>query len=423
MIRLRMATRNNDAIFKNEFDLTSRTLDEVEIRETSKGDNCFIWDRRKSDTAYDSFILTVNSQSKTICELKFYKSSKTNKYLPRPTFLRRAKSGDIRTTSSADKVIIKLDDSDSALRFWNLIGFLSSYKDLVDTGEFTDSFKVVAKDSYVIEFKEKATAKQLEDLKELIDLTDLSSSNLRSITFEQRKKNIRAFYHLLKNIKHDGGLSLDIYRAKYGIRSGDEYIWHHFIKKYDWILGLNIDARFIIEFLEEQKIGLEDSHGRKSPITDFLGVTDFTTIIELKHSDTKIFKENRSKARANTWDFTSDFIEGISQCLGQKFDLDKSFDHKEFVKGDNTRLDKSDIQSVDPKAILLIGNKKTEFPINNLDDTNLLKNKTFQRFRRNNRNIDILTYDELFERAYQIVYSMKLPKNWYWMREDEILEK
>ena len=44
----------------------------------------------------------------------------------------------------------------------------------------------------------------------------------------------------------------------------------------------------------------------------------------------KEIKKEKSKGRANTWDFSSDFIEGISQCLGQKFELDKVFDQKQF---------------------------------------------------------------------------------------------
>jgi len=73
--------------------------------------------------------------------------------------------------------------------------------------------------------------------------------------------------------------------------------------------------------------------------------------------------------------------------------------------------------------IVILGNKKREFPVHELDNTNILKNKTLERFRRNNRNIDILTFDELFERAYHIVFSKKLEKSWYWQAEEELFHE
>lgn len=393
--------------FDNEFDLIDNDISALTIKENSSKDNCLIWDTTDPTKVYSSLVLTKNSKSKTVCFITFFKSSQTGKYLPRPTFKRLRLSGEEQSTSQ--NINISFNTSNEAEVFWKLIGFLGSYKDLVDLGDFDKKFKVVSKEAYILEFKDKQTRDKVEDLKELINISDFSSEDIKSITFEKRKKDIKAFFLLLKNLNDCHGK----YRDKYDIiTQGEEYIWHHFLKKNDWILGLNADLKFLLDFYHEQKVGMEDGLGSKSPKTDFLGVSEYTVLIELKHSNTKIFKETRSKGRANTWDFSNDFIEGISQCLGQKFDLEKYFNEKNFIK-DGKRLDKTEIEAIDPKTIFLIGNKRQEFPTNMLDDINMLKNKTFERFRRNNRNLDILTYDELFERAYHIVYSKKLNKGWY----------
>ena len=405
--------------FDNEFDLTERSLDEVVIRETYKKDKCFIWDKNDQTKSYNRFVISKNSQSKKVCEITFYKSGQTNKYLPRPTFKRISNKDEDKESK---KVIIAFGESSDAIIFWNLINFINSYKELVDTGAFEQSFKVIQKNTYIIEFQNKTEKQKIEDLKELIGIADLSTSDLKALTFESRKQNLKAFYFLLKNSIVRGNKSHDWYREKYKLPDGEEYIWHHFLKRNDWILGLNLDIRFICDFLDEQKIGLEDSQGKGSPKTDLLGVSDFTTLVELKHPSTDIFKKTKSKGRANTWDFTADFIEGISQCLGQKFELDKMFDQKPFIKEDGTFLDKNEIQSIDPKTILLIGNKKREFPTRDQIHEHSVKNKTLQRFRRNNRNIDVLTFDELFERAFQVVYSRKLSSEWYWQELNEIFE-
>lgn len=405
--------------FDNIFDLIERDLAEIEIKETYAQDKCIIWDLADSGKAYNCFLISQNSKSRTICEVSFHKSSQTKKYLPRLLFKRIASNGDLQSTRSKDKVTIKFDESEDAIRFWKFIGFLFNYKDLVDVGEFENSFQVVSKEAYILEFTDKNELEKIQDLKELIGISDLNYNQLKTLTFENRKRNLKAFYYLLKNIRE----SHQKYRDKFETPQGEEHIWHHFLQSNDWILGLNADLRFITDFLDEQKVGIENSVGSESPKVDLLGISEFTTLIELKHTTADIFKANKSKGRANTWDFTTDFIEGISQCLGQKNELEKSYETKVFLDSEKKRLPKDGIETIDPKALLLISNKKREFPINELDNTNILKNKTLERFRRNNRNIDVLTFDELFERAYQIVFSRKLNKNWYWQTENEIFRE
>lgn len=406
--------------FTNEFDLTAQELTGVVIKENFDKDNCFIWDARDNMIAYNSFVLSKNSRSKTVCGVSFHKSSETNRYIPRLKFSRLSLSGQEQASRNPIKATIPLSHSDEAIRFWKFIGFLYSYKDLVDTEVFESQYKIVPKESYFLEFKNKGEQQRLNELNELIQMADLSVKDILFLTKENRKKNLKLFYYLLKNKAFNRGKAHFIYQEKYKIRDGEEYIWHHFLKKHDWILGLNLDYKFVIEFLDEQKIGSPDSKGKGDPQTDLLGISEFTTLVELKHTNTNIFKVEKSKGRANTWDFTTDFIEGISQCLGQKFELEKSFDEKVFIREDLTQLSKDGTQTIDPRSVLIIGNKKREFPINKLDNTNHIKNKTLERFRRNNRNIDVLTYDELFERAYHIVFSERIPKDWFWMDDNQI---
>ena len=67
---------------------------------------------------------------------------------------------------------------------------------------------------------------------------------------------------------------------------------------------------------------------------------------------------------------------------------------------------------MDPKAVLIIGNRNIEFPhVRNTEkDT---KSDCFERIRRDSRNIEIVTFDELFERAFHMVFEKKLPEDWY----------
>ena len=45
--------------------------------------------------------------------------------------------------------------------------------------------------------------------------------------------------------------------------------------------------------------------------------------------------------------------------------------------------------------------------MDNTEAENIMKRDTLERFKRNNRNVEIISYDELYERAYFIIYGEK----------------
>ncbi len=398
--------------FDNTFNLVTGDISKIEIKENYSHDNCLIRDKISHSTYYKTFILDENSKTKIVCEIAFYPSSVTSKYLPRLIFKKIDNQGLQKDIELKKDISIAFSKSEQALVFWKFIGFLNSFKDIVDTGEFDTSFGVYSKNKFIAEFETQTEKQKVEDIITLINKTEIKETDIRSILFEKRKHNLKAFLFLIKNIEIQGKTSIDYYREKYSIQPGDEAIWHHFLKNNDWILGLNVDIKFIREFYNEQKVGTESSKSIGSPKADMLGVSDFTTLIELKHSETKIFKSVKSKGRANTWDFTSDFIEGVSQCLGQKFALERNYKTKDFVNDEGKMIDKNQTLTIDPKTVFIIGNRKLEFS-HNLDCDNHTKSQTFELFRRNNRNIDIVTFDELFERAYHTVYGDTIQQDWY----------
>ena len=403
---------NTEPSFDNVFNLLTDDIKRLEIKENYYKDKCLIKDKNDNTKYYNSFILDENSRSKIICTVLFFRSSQTNKYLPRLSFKRTDLNNNQKEIESGKPINISFNESEQSLIFWKLIGFLNTFKELVDLGDFDKSFQVISKNAYYIEFESKNVKEKFEEINKLIKKTDLKEKVISNLVIENRKGHIKVFYYLLKNKTIKGIESIKFYEERYKI-NGEEAVWHHFLKKNDWILGLNIDIKFIREFYDEQKVGTEDSKGRHSPKCDLLGISDYTVLVELKHSNTKIFTNSKSsKSRTNTWDFSNDFIEGVSQSLGQKFSLDKSFEQKEFVNDENIRLDKTKHRAIDPKTVFIIGNRKKEFP-HDYEDEHIIKSETFERFRRNNRNLDIITYDELFERAYHMVFSKKIEPDWF----------
>ena len=389
-------------------------LSKIEIRENSEKTNCFIREIGKQ-IFYKGFILLDNPKVKTVCEIQFYKSKVQGKYIPRPTFRKVDRENNVIERDTKQDLIIGFNNSIEADLFWRLIGFIIQFKETIDIGEFSKSYKVIHKEEYFIEFGSKTEKEKVSDLIELVRASNISEKSLKEIFQKNRRKIIQTFYKLLINETIDEEIAMEVYRKFYHItENGEEAIWHHFLKEHDWLLGLNVDIKFIRDFVHQVHLGIANTKGTGSPTGDVLGISDYTILIELKTASTNIFKLEKKQgdgSRANTWAFTPDFINGISQCLGQKVDWDKHPLDKPLLDTKKKIVNQSEHKTLDTKTVFIIGNRSKEFPHN--DDPNcILKSETFERFRRNSKNIDVITFDELFERAYHIVFEEKIKKDW-----------
>jgi hypothetical protein len=390
------------------FDLASRTIEEIVVVESPAKRTCRIVLRADPHIAFKGFKLSNNPRVNVCCDISFYPARTTAKYIPRLTFIKVDKEFHEKDQTGKEKVRIDLDDSTTAENFWKVIEFLFQFKHLVEIGDFEKAYAVVNANAnaYLMEFDSKAQADKVKALIELLKKAHLSDVEIETVFRENREVSLKHFERLLNEKE-----SWREYQATYRNEisgQGEEAVWHHFLKRYHWFLGLNIDIRFIRDLIPESDLGIRNTEGRGSPNADFLGVSDYTTLIELKTPKTKLFTATKqSTARTNTWSFSSDFIDGISQCLGQKCDWDKNSKSKNLIQGGEI-LDQNKVRTVDPKVIFIIGHKGEEFPAEDADVDVIVKRDTFERFRRNCRNVEILTFDELYERAYFILHNRKL---------------
>ena len=213
-----------------------------------------------------------------------------------------------------------------------------------------------------------------------------------------RKHQLDVFDRLL----HEGGYS-EVYREEHGLNSSLEKIWQHFLANNEWIFGFGLDYQFLGILQDEARIGSADLAGRDGAITDFLlNSTNFTVLVEVKTPATALFDTKRN--RAGSWRLSSDLIDAVSQILEQKaawqlkaeLNASSNFDRKGGLVAQKT---------VDPKCILLVGSAAA-FEAN--DREHDLRLRTFELFRRDSRNIEILTYDELYDRASFVVNHKNL---------------
>lgn len=177
------------------------------------------------------------------------------------------------------------------------------------------------------------------------------------------------------------------YKKLYVEKDWDEPQWQSFFEKNTWIFGYGLDYRFLTILQREAAISNSDLDGKNTVESDFLlGSTDFTVLVELKKPDTPLL--GTLKNRSRSWKLSNYLVDAVSQILAQK----ASWEIKATTNSYNTEGNLIHQKTCDPKCILIIGSKE-QFIDNQRDQD--IKFRTFELFRRDSRNIEILTYDEL----------------------------
>lgn len=146
-------------------------------------------------------------------------------------------------------------------------------------------------------------------------------------------------------------------------------------------------------------VGAGGSDNRNKPVVDFFRTfTDYTVLVEIKRPDMKIFKNQGG--RAGTRAFSNDFIEAISQILEQKAEwLSFAQSGEHYNKQGSERLV---ARTRNTKTVLVFGSRREFEAIEKQRDRTVALD-TFELFRRQQAKVDILTFDELYERARFIV--------------------
>ncbi|WP_290628674.1 Shedu immune nuclease family protein [Altibacter sp.] len=175
--------------------------------------------------------------------------------------------------------------------------------------------------------------------------------------------------------------------------------WQLFFKQNSWIFGYGLDYRFLSILQREASVSSTDLDGKNEVKSDYLlADKNFTVLVELKRPDTALFEKDKN--RSESWRLSKDLTYAVSQILAQKAEW-KIKSQTEQFDGEGNKIEQ---KTFDPKTILIIGNSNQ---FSGSTKTDLIKKKTFELYRRNSRNIEILTYDELFARATFIVNDGK----------------
>jgi hypothetical protein len=228
----------------------------------------------------------------------------------------------------------------------------------------------------------------------LINEGIISSKDIVNTAF--RKRGLQIFSDLKNNSEY-----WKTYAEANGLKKhSEEKVWQYFFEKNQWIFGYGLDYRYQEILQREVHLSYAELDGSNTVIGDYLlGDNFFTTFVELKKPSTLLFANKGN--RSNSWKLSNDLIESVSQILEHKASGLIRLDSPQYINGEALTQ-----KAYDSKFILIIGDwKELENSSNTLEKE--IKKKTLELFRRDSRNVEILTFDELFERAKFIVEGAK----------------
>jgi hypothetical protein len=162
--------------------------------------------------------------------------------------------------------------------------------------------------------------------------------------------------------------------------------WQDFFNENPFILNMAFGYP-VIKVRDQASVGGRKLSGDGEKITDFLvknSLTNNTAIFEIKTPQTPIL--NKTPFRDGVYTPSADLSGSINQALDQKYQFQKQISQ---IK-DNSRL--YDIESYAVHCCLVIGKTPDG------DD----RKKSFELFRRNSKDVEIVTFDELLEKLKQL---------------------
>lgn len=223
------------------------------------------------------------------------------------------------------------------------------------------------------------------------------------INLAHRKEQLEIFKNLLTDVEY-----FEKKKIEYGIKKGKEAVWQRFFEENTWIFGYGLNYVFNSP-IEEKKLeqvvagyNFNSSGKRIDALMKTRGIINTFCFGEIKTHSTTLLKKVKDPYRDECWAISDQLAGAISQVQKTVQKSIKEVSTKIEIKDDYGDLTGEQIFLYQPKSYIVIGSLsefKSDFGIN--ED----KFSSFELFRQSQMNPDIITFDELYERAKYIVES------------------
>jgi hypothetical protein len=186
--------------------------------------------------------------------------------------------------------------------------------------------------------------------------------------------------------------------------AGPEAVWQRFFEDNPWIVTGNLAPQFLHSFdpdrLEQVIRGSSviDSGRRADALLRTAGRISSVVLVEIKHHNTPLLAN--TPYRTSLWRVDNDVLGGVAQCQAEVHSIERQWgsqipitDTDGFVTGR--------VSVCRPRSILVVGSLG-QFTSDE-GEIHPDRYECFERFRRSLRDPEIITFDELFDRATMLL--------------------
>jgi hypothetical protein len=184
-------------------------------------------------------------------------------------------------------------------------------------------------------------------------------------------------------------LKLLVHEYEANRKNDDEGYWQGLFERHSWVLS-QVCSQPLLIIRGQAYVGGKNISNKEGNVVDFLyrnALTNNATLVEIKTPVTDLLASRQY--RNNTYRPSVELSGAVQQLLTDRLSLTQDYDAL-------TRGDDPQFRTFSPRLVLVIGNAEREF-------TTDLERQSFELYRCNLRDVDVITFDELQQKVVLLV--------------------
>ncbi len=362
----------------SDFKVGVDNFQDLQIRPSGNDDHFHYFYHTGRHELVKTFVLRVGKNVTHFCQVSLIE--KQGRFTPRLRTSIRDSDGvvaslslDSETTSQSIKASVDLTECHE--NFWKLINFLQSLPVDVPREPFSLIFPEDAEIVSALRERGAASLRSIIMGLTLVQGVSLTEEELNVLL--RRKERLAQFEKELE-------------------KGHKESWWQDFFETNKWIFGYGLNYQILREEQSQPVYGGPRLSGagvqRGDSLHSTMGDLSFTVLVEIKKPSTNLL-QGQAEIRSGTWSLSKDLTDALAQI---QTNIHK-WEHKGADEPENRdMLESKGIYTVKPKGIIVIGLLRSVAQQRS-------RHETFQRFRQSVHGVEILTFDEIYNRARFIV--------------------
>ncbi|PJO44419.1 Shedu anti-phage system protein SduA domain-containing protein [Lysinibacillus xylanilyticus] len=238
--------------------------------------------------------------------------------------------------------------------------------------------------------------KEYNDIYQNIKKNKLDKEDI--VSLGNKKEQLREFNELLYNF--------DYMNEMKGIKNNSlEKVWQDFLEQNTWIFGYGLNYIFNSP-LDNKKLeqvisgySFNQSGKRIDALMKTRGLINSLCLVEIKTHKTKLLEK---QYRNESWGISTELSGAIAQIQKYKYKALKDISNRIEIKSQNGDPTGEVVFNYSPSLVLVIGSLSEFITEKGINEDKL---SSFEMFRKSIEGIDIITFDELYDRAKYIIES------------------